>query len=572
MTSPRSGVITGTAARSGYRRGKGKAGSTAINSAAGQAVASNAPPFGEADGVRHDDPAPIDGNGPVTAPADAHAIRHCSAKAEHCSDDGGSADADTETIMPGGRHRPTREDPQNVHDVPGVPDVDGITGERAAVNTAVQTEQENISKGDAPPHHRMAQKSPVRRQGTARPVHSTAEGELPLRAADTSPIAHAEKLTIENNKDKIIVPTNDETKTTGILIFTPKEISRMPNKIRGEIRAEGLTVKYRRHSCYGADGQKKHNNSYNVRFRRLGYNIDVSARTLEEVKAKFIEKLRAAEAEFKRIQEEKERQSRVPEDFKGFATFYYENFRREVVKDATYRTDLSRLNIHLIPWFGKLKMSEITPIDCKKFLQSIANKGKTKDECYSLLNLIFKMAIAHRIMPDNPLNVVPNVQHQRKTGTRFSTAQEDALLYGVKGTEYEIAFALLLYTGMRPNELYTAVLSPDGKMITAVDSKQKKGKEKWKRIPVTPMLRPYVQGVKNFMLPPYEQMYDKIKEILPELTLKDLRKTFNSHAKECGLDEIAIDEIMGHSKGRLDETYTELSDAYLIEQGDKFKY
>ena len=53
-------------------------------------------------------------------------------------------------------------------------------------------------------------------------------------------------------------------------------------------------------------------------------------------------------------------------------------------------------------------------------------------------------------------------------------------------------FAVGLYTGMRPNEYETARL--EGDFIVAVNSKRKNGKVEYKKIPITPMLKPYLIG------------------------------------------------------------------------------
>ena len=86
------------------------------------------------------------------------------------------------------------------------------------------------------------------------------------------------------------------------------------------------------------------------------------------------------------------------------------------------------------------------------------------------------------------------------------------------------------------------------------------------------MLRPYLEGVEELHFPRLDYMRNKMKEILPNHTLKDLRKTFNTHCEECGILPLARKFFMGHSLKELDEAYTEPSDEFLLKEGEKFNY
>ena len=60
-----------------------------------------------------------------------------------------------------------------------------------------------------------------------------------------------------------------------------------------------------------------------------------------------------------------------------------------------------------------MPINQITPDKCQALLRSIqANgKGKTADEIYSLLSIIFKGAIAYGLIQKSPLAIV---QHQKQ--------------------------------------------------------------------------------------------------------------------------------------------------------------
>jgi len=367
---------------------------------------------------------------------------------------------------------------------------------------------------------------------------------------------------VSTDSKKEVTAENGETplqeEFTGFLKFNDKEISKMPKSFRHTFIAEGKVIFYRkrkRGKLYAAT-------SYEARYRRHGFNISVSAANLEDLKARFIEALHAIESGAPKI----------PSNFHEFATYYFENFRKRKVKPATYEKDLKRYNGHIKPVFGSTPLRRILPAQCQALIDGYIDKSQTKtaDEVYSLLNVIFKMAIAHGILDRNPLAVVVKEQHQREHGKALTLSEEKLLLEKTAGTRYQLLFAVALYTGLRPNEYRTARI--EGAFIVAVNSKRKNKKVEYKKIPITPMLRPYLEGVSKFSFPGNAYMREHLKDVLPEHKLYDLRTTFYTRCQECGVADVARMEFVGHSLGALGDTYTDLSDDFLLKEGEKLKY
>ena len=65
---------------------------------------------------------------------------------------------------------------------------------------------------------------------------------------------------------------------------------------------------------------------------------------------------------------------------------------------------------------------------------------------------------------------------------------------------------------------------------------------------------------------------EKINTILPNHILYDLRTTFYSKCAECGVAEVAKKLFVGHSLGQLGNAYTDVSDEYLMKEGEKLNY
>ena len=105
-----------------------------------------------------------------------------------------------------------------------------------------------------------------------------------------------------------------------------------------------------------------------------------------------------------------------------------------------------------------------------------------------------------------------------------------------------------------------------------LNSKRKNKRVEYKKIPITPMLAPYVQGITSFEIVNRDVIREKFKAVLPNHIVYDMRTTFYSRCKECGIADAARDEFVGHSLGALGNAYTDLSDEYLLKEGAKFKY
>lgn len=375
--------------------------------------------------------------------------------------------------------------------------------------------------------------------------------------------AAADSLSLEKIKSLTDIQNDTQQKSTDFTAsevkFSQKEIKLMPRKFRQLFRIQGMTARvYRRESGKG-------NQNYEIRLRAYGYNIYASSNNLEEAKRKFIDKL----VEFEKYGST---QSDVPDTFTKFSEYFFENFYSRKVVACTLRVAKSQFKNHLSPHFKDVPIRRIVPKQCQTLLDGLEEqgKGKTAEEVFTLLNLIFKAAIKHGILKHNPLDMVFHKKHEREHGTALSKDEEKKLLTETAGTPYQQMFAVGLYTGMRPNEYFTAKV--EGKFIVANNSKRKNGKVELKKIPITPMLAPYVKDGDELKFYRLEQIRNKFNGILPGHKLYDLRTTFYTRCTECGIAEAAIKKYVGHALGGLADTYTDLSDEFLLKEGKKFVY
>ena len=380
----------------------------------------------------------------------------------------------------------------------------------------------------------------------------------------------------ETNQDKA-----SESNEVGIVKFTKREISQMPTYFRKTFRTAGCNA----HALRRKSGKNSWN--YMIRYRRDGYNIVVSSNNLEEAKRKFIEKLHAAD-ELKRQQEfakvtgapiiptpllkQQTEINGVPTTFDKFANYYFEKFHKRKVSASTYRVTMSNYKNHVFPHFGDMPLRQITAEKCQVLLDRLIaeDKPRTEENVHTMLNMLFKAAIKHGILQHNPIDMVFHTKHEREHGKALTKDEERELLEQTAGTPYQQMFAIGLYTGLRPNEYKTAYI--ENGFIVANNSKRKNGKVELKKIPITPMLAPYVKEDDNLSFYRLEQMRHKFNGILPNHKLYDLRTTFYTRCVECGVAEAAIKKYVGHTLGGLADTYADLGDDFLRREGQKLCY
>ena len=109
--------------------------------------------------------------------------------------------------------------------------------------------------------------------------------------------------------------------------------------------------------------------TYEIRFRRDGYNVSACGKTIELAKENFIKKL----ANAKPVEEKA--QSTFPTNFQEFTLYYCEKFRKLKITEQTYKNDLSKFRLHIFPALGKkdlqLFAGVISPLPAGELLQMV---------------------------------------------------------------------------------------------------------------------------------------------------------------------------------------------------------
>ena len=380
-------------------------------------------------------------------------------------------------------------------------------------------------------------------------------------AADSITLAKIKELTDVKAEVESNEAIGESDGGSEMLVFSRKEIDSMPRTFRKQFRCKGITA----HVHKRRSG--KHNWNYEIRCQVNHQKINVSSNNLEEAKQKFIRRLQEVESGVA-----SPKTNGIPSTFDKFSNYFFEKFYKRKVCDETYRVTLSNYRNHVLPHFGDMPLASITADKCQELLDKLIaeDKVRTEENVFSMLNMLFKAAVKHTVMKHNPMDMVFHTKHEREHGKALTKDEERELLEQTAGTPYQQMFAIGLYTGLRPNEYKTAYI--ENGFIVANNSKRKNGKVELKKIPITPMLAPYVKEGDSLSFYRLEQIRHKFNGILPNHKLYDLRTTFYTRCVECGVAEAAIKKYVGHTLGGLADTYADLGDDFLRREGQKLSY
>lgn len=321
-----------------------------------------------------------------------------------------------------------------------------------------------------------------------------------------------------------------------------------------------------------------HNGAYEKRALINGIELYSCSSKIDECEANFLREVAVKIMSVNPDQTEPPARKKSPSIlFSDWADEWMLNVYKPSVTVTTFTNDYYRYKNHIKPFFGSMRLKDVLPIDCIKFCNGFLdkNEARTAEACYGLVKRILQFAVESDLITKNPMNAVKPIKAERTNGVPISPEEERKLLSAIKGTSCEAVIALALYTGLRPCEYSTARI--EGEFIVAQNRKQRNVKKVvYKKIPITPMLAPFVPLLKKQL-----QDWDNaikgaqkaFKNALPNHKPYDMRTTFATRSQECGVPENVVQVWLGHKpRTLLGNTYTKFSDDYLLSEGKKVKY
>ena len=249
---------------------------------------------------------------------------------------------------------------------------------------------------------------------------------------------------------------------------------------------------------------------------------------------------------------------------------HFENVSRQTIK-----TIKNIYNSYVFK-FNNYKIKDIKLSELQSFINILKENGLstgTLKQVKSVLNMVFNYALKNEYINKNMIEFLDVGKHKKVLERKIFTNEEIKILWDNKGQRDIDIILILIYTGLRVNELLTLEnnqINIEERYIRT-GSKTEAGKNRL--IPMSykilPLITRYIKlnnkylfQVKtgNFLMyNNYRQKFKKIiKEIgLQEHTIHDTRHTFATLLSNADANKTAIKNIIGHSDyGITEKIYT----------------
>lgn len=309
--------------------------------------------------------------------------------------------------------------------------------------------------------------------------------------------------------------------------------------------------------------------------KKIGTNKKVASLVLKDTQVKI------AKEEYLNISEKKKR------TVAQFATEFLELIE-PAVSPGTLKDYKARLNNGLLPFFGNMLLSKITPKNIEEFRSKRGISNSRINDEVKLLGRMFSLAQKWSYATNNPLFGLVSLPVVRSAPV-FLTEDQIARLFELANSEQSTAIALGIYAGLRSGEIRNLKWSNiSGRTITIQSSGSWTTKNKsFRTVPINDELYYYLKKHPRDLSSPYvfpglkkggksQQWIVFVtrlgKEIGLEISSHTLRHTFASHLIMKGADLVTVKELLGHSSIQTTMIYAHLFTSHKAQMVEKLQY
>ena len=142
---------------------------------------------------------------------------------------------------------------------------------------------------------------------------------------------------------------------------------------------------------------------------------------------------------------------------KDYVTEWYERYKKRLLRPKTMLNYESMLKAHIIPFFGEMRVGDVTTSDIQSFFDTMPGAARsTVKHMKDVLHQIFDAAVEDGYATKNPTNskrlVLPSKQ---KTRNALTPEQVQHILFQMVRLRKsdQLLLMLLIFTGMRKGEI-----------------------------------------------------------------------------------------------------------------------
>lgn len=374
--------------------------------------------------------------------------------------------------------------------------------------------------------------------------------------------------------DKVMESQQKPKQNNDLLNLLPKVDLSIENYDRMLLKGDGAVSEKKQRWCYGfgtvytrktKQGKTRYYIDYlgrqGKRKREIVKNAQSRAEAVLALQKKVMEVFDSSYSP-KRIKKIK---------FKEFSELYLENYSK--LNKKSWKCDDYCLNAHLVPYFQKNDLNEITPLLIEKYrakrLKAGMRKSSTNREI-ALLKKMFNLAIDWQYAKENPALKVKLFSEKDNLKERVLTKEEERRLLAECADHLRLIVITALNTGMRRNEILNLTwncVDFELRIIQVVKTKSGKNRE----IPVNnnllsvlEELRKHKKGEYVFSNPKTKKPFKTIRHSfengcrranIRNLRFHDLRHTFACRMIQKGCDIETLRDLLGHHSISVTERY-----------------